>query len=742
VFLTSCLSAFILVSGCCDDLGRTDRHGDPSALYDDAVVVLDRAAPRRFLDGPGGALFLGQGWFAPHEEGRNRWSVSWVIGDRAETFFPRPALPDIEFDFFAKVRPFSFDGAPQQTIRLVLNGDDAGMAALEPGWQEIRVPLERGFRQGTNSLDLEFGYAVSPATVGFNNDPRQLSAAFRELAIIPRRIENAEEFLRAPRIEADAKKLSLPEGGAVAIPLPPNRNAKLNLKWVFPLCRDCRLEIALLTPNDEELSIWEGPAFDANFKSLDFTTPGAGVGFLTLRVSPADPTQRASGRVEIAIDDRLLDLGERTTRARSDRDRPHIFLYTIDTLRADAIHEYGSPHPTSPNMDRFAQDSVTYRNAWSTSAWSVTNGSKKFSETRFASIGTRLQKEGYDTVAISQSPIVSAGFGADLGFQEFFLDDHLNAAGLRSQHVRQLLLHWLHSRGESIAPIFAYLHTVDPHSPYYPRDDSQELVSRQALDLEREEYDSITFSNMHPGPSERQVAHLRSLYDEEVRYADHQFGRLIALLKHLRLYDSSVIVVLSDHGEEFTEHGGFDHGRSLYEEMIHVPLIIKYPYEKWRGTRIAHRASTVDLATTLLELANARDEGAELDGESLLPRMLEAFDTRSERVLFAEVDLLPGATGEAANYQAIGVGPLKCIKRLDAQDQPGTDVARWQFFDLEAEPAEQEQLPADDPRALKCRELLESWVAEHAPATSQPSEVFDEVDEAEIERLKALGYIE
>jgi hypothetical protein len=84
---------------------------------------------------------------------------------------------------------------------------------------------------------------------------------------------------------------------------------------------------------------------------------------LTLRVSPADPTQRASGRVEIAIDDRLLDLGERTTRARSDRDRPHIFLYTIDTLRADAIHEYGSPHPTSPNMDRFAQDSVTYRNA-------------------------------------------------------------------------------------------------------------------------------------------------------------------------------------------------------------------------------------------------------------------------------------------------------------------------------------------------------------------------------------------
>jgi arylsulfatase A-like enzyme len=227
-----------------------------------------------------------------------------------------------------------------------------------------------------------------------------------------------------------------------------------------------------------------------------------------------------------------------------------------------------------------------------------------------------------------------------------------------------------------------------------------------------------------------------------VRYADQQIGRLIALLKHLRLYDSSVIVVLSDHGEEFTEHGGFDHGRSLYEEMIHVPLIIKYPYEKWRGTRIAHRASTVDLATTLLELANARDEGAELDGESLLPRMLEAFDTRSERVLFAEVDLLPGATGEAANYQAIGVGPLKCIKRLDAQDQPGTDGARWQFFDLEAQSAEQEQLPADDPRALKCRELLESWVAEHAPATSQPSEVFDEVDEAEIERLKALGYIE
>ena len=312
-------------------------------------------------------------------------------------------------------------------------------------------------------------------------------------------------------------------------------------------------------------------------------------------------------------------------RASEKRSLPHVFVYLVDTLRADSLSVYGGQSSVSPSLEAFSRDAIVYTNVHSASAWTLTSVvslmtgvypdrhrvyiGEKLTEASFPTLALRLRSMGYATVGVSQSFIAGPKFGLDVGFDDFFLSDQLNGRRLLTQQVRGRLLRWLNHDWNGERPIFAYLHTVEPHAPYLPEDYDLELTAQAPPGLPEEDYSPVRFLGRGFAADSAEVTHLRARYDAEVVYADREFGRFVDLLRHLGLYDESVIVFLSDHGEEFGEHGSFGHGRTMYEEMLRVPLMIKLPGSRDGGTRIDDLANVVDVLPTLLEVAGRPRRG-------------------------------------------------------------------------------------------------------------------------------------
>ena len=319
-------------------------------------------------------------------------------------------------------------------------------------------------------------------------------------------------------------------------------------------------------------------------------------------------------------------------------DRPNLILLMVDTLRADHVSCYGGPDAVeTPNLCRIAQDGGTRYLGFSHASWTkpatatlltslVPSTHQTMSKTAALSpdidtLAEALKARGYATGGIVSNTNLTEAFGFAQGFDEYqYLGpDYLFRAqesssklvlyqilrrayftavpGLRfgdfyqdsavvNEHAFEFLERHRSSR------FFLFLHYMDAHDPYFRHPYDGHGIARAA--------------NQHPDPS--MSAEMHELYKGEIAYLDGNFGKLIAKLEELGLYDDSVIVVVADHGEEFLDHGGFWHGLTLYEEQIHVPLLVK-----WRkGERLAPPeendvpARLIDVAPTLLARAGAR----------------------------------------------------------------------------------------------------------------------------------------
>jgi arylsulfatase A-like enzyme len=312
-----------------------------------------------------------------------------------------------------------------------------------------------------------------------------------------------------------------------------------------------------------------------------------------------------------------------------------VILVVIDTLRADHVHSYGYQRNITPNLDRIASGGLLFERAISTCSWTQPSMASLFTSTyplvhhvRGAPDGSRievsvlppdlvtmaefLKGQGLVTRAVSSQPWTNplAGFGQ--GFDDFetvskLLDER------EAEKVMDRALHWLSSRSGK-ERFFLYIHMMGPHYPYIPPPDFQgrfttgRLRKVQAL-LEGKEYnDQIKYLI---GEGKRAfmsdpglLSELIGLYDEEVAYSDHQVGRLWSLLDSRDMLDGTMLIVLSDHGEEFLEHNMFVHGHNLFRETVEVPLIVHYP-PLGRGIRIAGIVSLMDVFPTIVELFNA-----------------------------------------------------------------------------------------------------------------------------------------
>ncbi|MFB0518639.1 MAG: sulfatase [Acidobacteriota bacterium] len=336
------------------------------------------------------------------------------------------------------------------------------------------------------------------------------------------------------------------------------------------------------------------------------------------------------------------------------QEKPNIILIILDTLRADALGCYGYRRQTSPNIDKFVEDlhTVLFENAFSTAPWTLTSHKSLFTsryidlnsyyeeislfdrETTLAEI---LQKEGYNTIAFTGGGWLSYKVGMAQGFDSYYEANSLFQGKI--DKIYEKAADWLDRR--RVNSFFLLFHTYETHVPYTRTTFAQGLergrippASAESFDDSSEEIRRLIYT-----ATEEEKRYIRELYDGTVLEADLYIQKLLDKLSSLNLLKNTVIIITSDHGEEFWEHYplGAIHGQSLYQEMLHVPLIIYLPHIKPPQQVIKTPVSLIDLLPTIVDLVGVRDfDKKRTMGVSLLP-LIKGESHNHNYPLFAEV---------------------------------------------------------------------------------------------------------
>lgn len=412
-----------------------------------------------------------------------------------------------------------------------------------------------------------------------------------------------------------------------------------------------------------------------------------------------------------------------------------VLLITVDTLRADRLGCYGARRVRTPAMDALAARGVRFENALAqvpitlpshavilTGTYPMYHGVRDFTGTGLPPtvglIAEAFQRQGYSTAAFVSAFVLDSTWGLARGFQTY--DDHFDPRQFetrnpgniqrRAEETIDRLLGWLRDRTpgsgrpapQSVLrapgqPFFVWLHLFDPHSDYNP-----------------------------PEPFRSEYA--GRLYDGEVAYVDSQLARLFSELRKSGLYDRTLIVLLSDHGESLGEHGEDEHGFFVYDSTLRVPLIFKLPSDLGSPRVVPTTVGTIDVAPTLLELLRLRDPlGRQFQGTSLASFVL-GKRAAGERAVYAESYYPRNSFGWSA------------LRSLVKRRYHYIEAPRPELYDFDADPEEKRNLyeqRSAEAAALRADLLdIERRYTAQAPRPTGPP-----LAPETLEKLKSLGYV-
>ncbi|MCP5053075.1 MAG: sulfatase [bacterium] len=316
----------------------------------------------------------------------------------------------------------------------------------------------------------------------------------------------------------------------------------------------------------------------------------------------------------------------------------NIILVSIDTLRADHLGCYKYPRPTSPAVDRLREDGVLFRRCMAQSASTLASHGSMLTSLILSHHGaffTRslplpqelltmaefLKVNDYRTISFNDGGQIAPEFGLNQGFE---LYRSMNPKNKNTQLVFSKIVEksidWLDNHpGEKF---FFFLHTYETHHPYTPDDRYLDLFeSGYAGSLPKHIYVPL-IKSINSGETvidDADKQHIINTYDAEIRSMDDSFGKLIEYLKKSNLYDNTLIIFTSDHGEEFGEHGVWGmHSHTLFNEQLHVPLIVKFPRSKFAGRKVNPLVRSIDILPTVVDLLGEEKPG-QFEGTSLMP---------------------------------------------------------------------------------------------------------------------------
>ncbi|MEE2674649.1 MAG: sulfatase [Myxococcota bacterium] len=422
--------------------------------------------------------------------------------------------------------------------------------------------------------------------------------------------------------------------------------------------------------------------------------------------------------------------------------RFNLVLISIDTLRADHVGAYGYPLPTTPHIDALAEHSLRLVNCVAhapttlashasllTSLLPQHHGASISRQSRLAegaeTLAEVLAEHGYRNASFNGGVQLDAAYGLDRGFEIYesakshdALAQALTGPEDRLRHGVERAIHWL---DDTQGPFFVFLHSYEIHHPYTPDAEHLRLFDAgYAGNLpDHISVEVLERINAEPEPlPPEDLSHIVHAYDAELRSSDEAIGQLVAYLKARSLYDDTLIVVTSDHGEEFGEHGWVGwHAHSLYDELLLVPLIIKFPGSRLAGSVEKSQARGIDVAPTALaalgiqapESWTGRDLGQELGAPS--PAAVSMHDVPGK---------LPLWTLRSNGWK---------LKRVGGEA----------LFDLEADPEERRNVAARHPEKAAAQRSLGSRLLNER---RRPKDVIATLPAGTQEQLRELGYLE
>ena len=404
--------------------------------------------------------------------------------------------------------------------------------------------------------------------------------------------------------------------------------------------------------------------------------------------------------------------------------RPNILVYLVDTLRQDRLGCYGYSRPTSPNIDVFATQATLFENGVGQSSWTRasmaslftgvwppthgTTGWKHQLPQAFETLAEKIDAVGYQTAAFVGNPQITVRYGFGQGFDKFVRDIKKPSAD-----YNRMASDWLDGlTGDD--PWFIYIHTMDPHAPYRPPEPYMSEFAPNDAQMP-------TWEPRWKWPLEV-LPFFSDRYDGEIAQNDASFGELMGILGSRGLYDDTLIVFTSDHGEEFKEHGRWRHGENLHAESLNVPIIVRFPGQS-KGERVAAAVQHIDLMPTILDYLGLEIPEA-VQGRSLIGR--------------------PGLEGEIYShlflsgfplYHSVVDGEWKLIRRID---ENGTQT--YQLYNWLEDAGETRDLVAEKPErtAALARLLEDRLAAEEEIAAAEEIPLTEELQE----ELEALGYLQ
>ena len=423
----------------------------------------------------------------------------------------------------------------------------------------------------------------------------------------------------------------------------------------------------------------------------------------------------------------------------------NVILILVDTLRADHLGAYGYARPTSPNVDAFAAESLQFTGARSQASCTFPSANSILTSRypsaflgqpapsplgipeSIPSIAEILRERGFRTAAVSASPVVrntpgrfnpGAGFGR--GFESFHEGCEWRSAACVNRAAFPLI------RSADERPFFLYLHYMDPHGPYEP---PKHHRRRWALGRPDKKFvrdgnpnpigDMLYKGAPDPGITPQDLQHLIDLYDEEIAFFDSQLAELLQVIRDAGRMEDTILVFVSDHGEDFLEHGHIKHCRTLFDSSIKTPLLLRLP-----GARpgvLDRPVQNLDVVPTLLDYLGIDTGGLAFEGESLRPLIEGPNGDRPE--------LDPHQYGMQGTLRSAADGRHKVIHDLGK--------GSFELYDLAADPQETRDALRGQRRTFhRLRQALTGWLRK-TEGTGKAEESL----EAE-RRLRALGYLE
>lgn len=698
-------------------------------------------------------LFIDFGGPARHKYTVGNWGSGWgrdgadgdvtftYAGETGRVFFPVREPRDLTLRF--QMKPVG-----SHRMQVFLNGSSLEGVVLQQGAEfrnyDVRLPADR-VRPGENYLLLRFGGSTvvdgQNVSVAMGSIRVIDGAPSDEVVFVPPQHDTLVSAVELGGVERQALAVrapttlsyhvEVPESGRLVFGVGAEGDAS-NLRSRVAITPEggATTELFATTPggrwNDQAIDL---AAHAGRVVRLDFEASGQG-----------------SGRVAFSAPALMVQPPQVATRPGEAR---NVVVLLIDTLRASKLRPYNpETRVRTPVLDRVAERGIVFEQAQSPENWTkpacasvltglspITHGAKT-DEARLPE-SAELVSEVFDRAGFATGSFIANGYVSDrFGFAQGW-DSYNNyiregrsteAADVFTQAGNFIEQH----RDERF---FVYIQTIDPHVPYDPPADylrmydssnyTGQVQPRQTPDLlERAKRNAVTFN-----AADRR--RLEALHDGEISYHDHHLGQFLERLQQLGVGDDTLLVITSDHGEEFLDHGSWGHGHSIFQELLGVPLIFHMPGRLPEGRRVGHTVSTLNIAQTILDLTGVRGL-PRAEGRSLLPDMLG--------------DVVPGPQVAFSDFQDIRrvarAGRYKLVVRANL-----TSV----IFDLEEDPGERREREVHElPIAGRYTRILlgqylgaqnrGQWLRSQQDAAAALEAEQAEMDDTIRAQLRALGY--